>query len=144
MTTTTLDITTVGTTTTTSTRSHSTCDTIRGCQVNDDDWETTTKISCSTGIAIRGEVEANATPTPEPLIRARDDDDCVITEEDIIIYPKNPFKLSTNLLDALKEPVDLGQPEGEVWGDRMIPVMVEEGEDYFVAFIYIPAVLKAT
>jgi hypothetical protein len=143
MTTTTLDISTVGTSTTTSTRTHSTCDKIRGCQVNDNDWETTTRISCSTRIAIRGEVEANPTPTPEPLIRARNDDDC-LTEEDIIIYPKNPVKISKKLEDALSEPVDPGQPDGEKWEDRMIPVMIGDEDDHFVAFIYIPAVRVAT
>jgi hypothetical protein len=142
MTTTTLDISTVGTSTTTSTRTHSTCDKIRGCQVNDNDWETTTRISCSTRIAIRGEVEANPTPTPEPLIRARNDDDCLT--EDIIIYPKNPVKVSKKLVDALNEPVDPGQPEGETWEDRTILVMIGDGDDHFVAFFYIPAVRVAT
>lgn len=146
MTTTTLDIKTVGTTTTTSTRTHSTCDTIRGCRVNDDDWETTTKSSCSTRIAIRGEVAANPTPTPEPFIRARDDDGgggggCV-TEEDVIIYLKDPTYLSPDLERVLKEPVDPGQPQGDTWWTRMTPVMVGDDDYYFVAFIYIPAIPK--
>lgn len=144
MTTTTLGITTVGTTTTTSTRSHSTCDTVRGCRVNGGDWETTTRISCSTGIAKRGEVEANPTPTPEPLIRARDDENCKVLLEDIIIYPEDPHSLSEVLLSKLSLPVNPDQPAEGTWKDRWKKVEDVDQGGYYVAFIYIPEVPKAT
>ena len=144
MTTTTLAITTVGTTTTTSTRSHSTCDTVRGCRVNDSDWETTTKISCSTGIAKRGEAEANPTPTPEPLLRTRDDDDCEVVLEDVIIYPEDPHWLSESLENRLSELVNPDQPADGTWQDRWQKVEDVDQGGYFVAFIYIPQVPRAT
>ncbi|KAK1751034.1 hypothetical protein QBC47DRAFT_417470 [Echria macrotheca] len=59
-TTTTLDITTSGTSTRTSTRTQSECSTIRGCRVEDDDWESTTiTATCSRPTIITGRPSNN-------------------------------------------------------------------------------------
>ncbi|KAB5583051.1 hypothetical protein GE09DRAFT_1247143 [Coniochaeta sp. 2T2.1] len=139
-TTTTLDIKTVDGTKTTSTRTQSTCDTIRGCRVNDNDWETTTTVSC-TRIANRGvaTVDANPTPSPEPFIQARaGNSGC--TTDDIIIYPQE-FRILRELEDALQKPIP--SDPGKTWKSKSKVVGVGR-EDEFVAFIYIPAVDKNT
>lgn len=137
-TTTTLDIKTVDGTRTTSTRTQSTCDTIRGCRVNDDDWETTTTRSC-TRLAKRGFATVNASPTPtaEPLLRARDEEDACITD-DIVIYPED-FRILAKLKTLLDSPIDPDDPSSQTWRDKSTVVGVGDQDD-FVAFIYIPDV----
>ena len=137
LTTTTLEIKTEGTKTTTSTRSHSTCDTIRGCRVNDDDWETTTKISCSTRLFPRVEIQANPTLTPGPQIQARAGDEC--RDWDVIIYPESNDGPSDGLVYILQQPVHPNDPDGEQWLDRVIPVSAGPNRE-FTAFYYIPEV----
>ncbi|KAK4455350.1 hypothetical protein QBC34DRAFT_340767 [Podospora aff. communis PSN243] len=138
-TTTTLDITTVGGTRTTSTRTRSTCDTIRGCRVDDDDWETTTTMSCSTTIARRGvaTADANPTSTPEPALQRRAAKHCYW--DDIIIYPQD-FKI----LPRLRRLLQSTNPEdpSKTWYGSGTKVVDVGGEDEFVAFIYIPSVKR--
>lgn len=140
-TTTTLDIKTVGGTRTTSTRTQSTCDTIRGCRVNDDDWETTTTRSC-TRLAKRGFATVDASPTPTvepltPLLQTRDEEDACVTD-DIVIYPEE-FRIMEKLEALLDSRIDPDDPNSQTWRDKSTVVGVGEQDD-FVAFIYIPDV----
>lgn len=133
-TTTTLDIKTVDGTRTTSTRTQSTCDTIRGCQVQDDDWETTTTKSC-TRVANRGfaTVDTNPTPAPEPLVQGRAGGSTCETDN-IIIYPQE-YRIMTELRALLNRPMDQSDVS-KTWESKSKVV----GAGTFVAFIYIPNV----
>jgi hypothetical protein len=126
---------------TTSTRTQSTCDTIRGCRVDDDDWETTTTKSC-TRIENRGFATAETSPTPtsEPLLQARAGKSTCITD-DIVIYPQD-YRILPPLQALLDSPIGPSDP-GRTWRDKST-VVGAGGEDEFVAFIYIPDVERQT
>ncbi|KXX76236.1 Lectin [Madurella mycetomatis] len=110
-TTTTLDITIDGTSTKTSARTQSTCTTIRGCKVEDDDWETTTTTSCAqstitTDLITGGnKVRAELTVSPEvdtnnvKFNRRQDDSPgCSVTSAgDVMIFPKNPTNAAAHV-----------------------------------------------
>ncbi|KAL2198358.1 pectate lyase superfamily protein-domain-containing protein, partial [Corynascus similis CBS 632.67] len=100
-TTTTLSITTSGSQTITSTHTESTCTTIIGCEVEDDDTTATETTSCTGGPTVtlgRRDVVAEASPTAAVHARA----DCPTVEVDnSIIYPMDPYDVE-NLVDYLK------------------------------------------
>lgn len=140
-TTTTLDIKTVDGTRTTSTRTQSVCDTIHGCRVNDDDWETTTTMSCTRN-AKRGvaTADASSTPPPEPLVQARAGGSNCETDNIIIYLRKN--KIEENLSELLDTPIDRNDPS-KTWRGQS-KVMGVGPESHFVAFIYMRDIERKT
>jgi hypothetical protein len=108
--------------------------------VDGDDWETTTTISCATGIVNRAvaTADANPTSTPEPILQKRAGRRCVT--DDIIIYPKD-FKI----LPQLRGLLERRDPDhrSRTWLSDSNVVEVG-GHNGFVAFILIPAVRRTT
>ena len=140
-TTTTLDIKTTGNVTTTSTLTQSTCTTILGCKVEDDDWETTTTVSCSrTTITTDrpgnnvARAVATATQAPssqhQPLRSSHEDDEdpnvCFPAYDgDAIIFPTDPENVGA-LVGYLEATMQNGLP---LWS-ATIPITASNGAGY--------------
>jgi hypothetical protein len=139
-TTTTLEIKTTEDKTTTSTHTQTTCTTIMGCKVEDDDWETTKTVSCSRSTITRGNVaRAAATPTPEshaqPL-QPRVDPNPVCEPVyiiDVIIIPAD----SENVL-AIRSYLQQTMQGGTSLFTKTVEVSASDGTPYsFTSFFFV-------
>jgi chitinase len=139
-TTTTLEIKTTEDRTTTSTHTQTTCTTIMGCKVEDDDWETTKTVSCSRSTITRGNVaRAAATPTPEshaqPL-QPRVDPNPVCEPVyiiDVIIIPAD----SENVL-AIRSYLQQTMQDGTSLLSKTVEVSASDGTPYsFTSFFFV-------